>query len=254
MIRVHKTGHSIADTVADAVMAGLPDVDIDLDIVYGILRHSVFDTSKCWVHIDKGFYDAGHFEGKYRVSLMGTQQIGFWPEPIPHTMPLQPWRGFDPSKPVLVCPPTDAVAQFFGLAGTVWPYPPNSVLRHKGDPSKINFQDYNYVLTFNSSVGWQGIAAGIPCVSDPRFSMVGSYFKNIPLAELAEKQHIDRERMFGCMSACQLTLDEMRQGKLWPLIEKLLFMSVLMAAKPLPAMSANTPSSAEPSQKLTSNT
>lgn len=272
MIRVHKTGHQIADTVADAIIAsGIPDLNIDLDIVYGILRHDVFSKSKLWVNIDRGYWGANHFDGNYRVSLMGTQQTNFWPEPSQHTMPLHPWRGFDHSKPVLVCPVTPVVKKFFNSDdwdGSSYGKPENyiynyvetkefgrqkAVVRLKGDPSPINFQDYNYVLTFNSSVGWQAIAAGIPCVSDTTHSMVGSFFKNISLAELSKKQYIERARMFGCMESLQLTLQEMREGKLWPLIEKLISMWVMTAEKPLPLMSASTPLSEEPSQKLTFN-
>lgn len=273
-IAVWHTSHEIADTVADAIHEGL-NADIrytssrsdiqsialyDAHVAYGVLRGCdvVFkDAARCripYFHLDRGYTNPGHFYGNYRISLNGTQQVRFWPDPIAHTIPLQPWRGFDENKPVLVCPPTGVVAEFFGIAGKLWPYPSKSVLRHKGDQSKINFQDYNYVHTFNSSLGWQAIASGIPCVSDPTFSMVGSFFKNISLASLSEKQYLDRERLFGTMSSLQMTLKNMRDGKIWPLLSNLLSMSASIAANPPPLTWRHTPSENAPVQNPQSNT
>jgi hypothetical protein len=185
---VWKTGHEIADTVARAIGGNIYDTKdcnqniidaYDIHVGYGILRGmaDVFaraaKANKPYFNLDRGYINPGHFDGKYRISLNGTQQVGSWPDPIPHSMPLQPWRGFDENKPILVCPPTDVVAEFFNVYG--WRCV-DGVVRRKGNPNPINFQDYNYVCTFNSSVGWQAIAAGIPCISDTTFSMVGSFF------------------------------------------------------------------------------
>lgn len=271
-ICVWKTGHEIADTVADSVFEGLPhgaDIrptseedragDYDLNIGYGILRgmESVFRRSRNYIHLDRGYTNPGHYSGNYRVSLNGTQQVGFWPDPVPHDVELKKWRGFDVSKPVLVCPPTEVVKKFFSWPGfdehdersSLKRIYPNIVSRFKGDASPINFHDYNYVLTFNSGVGWQAIAAGIPCVSDSTYSMVGSFFKNIPLAELSEKQYIDREKMFGCMKACDLTLQAIREGNLWPLMQKLLYMSVSTQENQSPAKFVSIQSLKEQNQK-----
>jgi hypothetical protein len=262
-ICIWKTNHSIADTIADAIMEGMPDAelriagdeigDADVHIVYGILRHDVFKKAKNWICVDRGYFGADHFSGTYRISLNGTQQTGFWLPPIPHKVELLPWRGFDHSKPVLICPPTDAVRDFFSLSG--WPLniPENCIIRKKGDPSVINFQDYNYILTFNSSVGWQGIAAGIPCVSDPTYSMVGSFFKNISLANLAEAQYLDRVRLLGCMSTLQLTLSDMRQGKLWPIVSALMSGLVSTDEKPSAPKSPDIRYLNEPNPKQTFN-
>lgn len=268
-IAVWKTGHEIADTVAEAVAAGLPNADLvdfrkqyygmiedyDIHIGYGILR-GMDEVFKCaeahgipWFHLDRGYFNPGHFGGKYRVSLRGTQQTGNWPEGECR-VPMQRWRGFDESKQVLVVPPTDAVREFFnidkwdGFGSNYYAYGRKTpthysdwllfaisqrevkkmdfVIRRKGDTSALNFLDYNYVKTFNSSLGWQAIQAGVPCVSDPVHSMVGSWYSKIPLENLSEAQYADRHKLFVCMEALQLTLSEMREGKLWPLMEKLL--------------------------------
>lgn len=237
-IAVWKTGHEIADTVADACLAGLADSEDctippsykfnaigEVNVAYGILRGctELFRESdrlgKPWVHLDRGYFNPRHFDGKYRISLRGTQQTSNWPEGE-CTVPLAPWRGFDESKPVLVVPPTDPVFGFFNH--TYWWYPSGSVIRKKGFLDKVDFMDFNYVHTFNSSLGWQALQAGIPCVSDPTHSMVGSWYHNISLADLSEAQYADRNKLFGSMEQLQLTLTEIREGKLWPLMEKLL--------------------------------
>lgn len=232
-MRILRTGHPIADTIADSI----PDMPLDADIGYGILRGNaeVFKGSPCWFNIDRGYFHPGHFDGYYRVSLRGTQQTRFWPEPDYDRMralriDTKPWRGFDHSKPVLVVPPTKHVMQFFGLHHWKHPY---GVISTKGHAMDINFQDYSYIYTFNSSLGWQALMAGIPCISDTTHSIVGSYFNNLSLDQLAEAQYVDRERLFAIMSGLQLTLKEMREGKLWTLVE-MLYGLAGMTVRPLP--------------------
>jgi hypothetical protein len=251
-VAVWMTGHEIADTVADAAFTGVTQQcdpvmmtcangvylkpGTEANIAYGVLRGAgcVFAASeaqsKPWVHIDRGYWRPGHYDGYYRVSLNGTQQTSNWPEPdydrwCRLNIEVRPWRGLDESKPVLVCPPTAPVRQFFGYTGMDFGGPGDygsHVIRQKGDASPINFSDYNYVLTFNSSVGWQALAAGIPCVSDATHSIVGTFFGKKPLAQLAKAQYVGRERLFATMAGLQMTLEEMRQGKLWPVVSRLM--------------------------------
>lgn len=254
---IYKTGHQIADTVADACRASATEAILSnthqplgygTPVGYGILRgmDTVFKQARQYVHLDRGYWKPGHYDGYYRVSLNGTQQTKDWPEPDYDRwdalqIPLKPWRGHDHSKPVLVVPPTDAVAEYFKKKWA-WDqivarctdgisYPPDPVVRHKNDPNPINFDDYNSVLTFNSSLGWQAIAAGIPCMSDTTHSMIGSWYHNISLDDLSEAQYSDRRELFATMSGLQMTLDEIRQGKLWGLMSRLMSSSDLIAEK-----------------------
>ncbi len=250
---IWKTWHEIADTVAKAFNGPTFDTQqiseaaihgADCHIGYGILRGScdVFKAAENagvpWFNIDRGYFKPAHYDGYYRISMRGTQQTGFWPKPdykrlAKLELPIKEWRGFDYSKPVLVCPPTEHVQHFFKAA---FIYPKDCIIRLKGDPNPINFQDYNYVLTFNSSVGWQALQHGIPCVSDPRYSMVGSWFNNISLDDLAEKQYLGRNDLFATMAGMQFTLSEIEQGQAWGLIQNLISLSDTIAEKPLPAM------------------
>lgn len=277
-VAVYKTGHEIADTVANAIMVGLDNaslhdtssiVDSDCSIAYGILRgaEDVFRRSKLWFNLDRGYFHPSHYDGYYRISLQGTQQTRFWPDSDDSRLnalglDIKPWRGLDFSKPVLVCPPTDQVVKFFGLRKDKWlisviAHHPNYVIRQKGDQSPINFQDYNYVHTFNSSVGWQALMAGIPCVSDPTHSMAASWFYTkygkLSLDELAQKQLDDRYKLFTAMSNLQLTLDEIKQGKLWPLMISMCSLGST-TGRPLPVMSAPTASSSGLNQRFQSGT
>jgi len=291
---VWKTGHEIADTVAQEIMRSQSgaahsyrdlrhtecvDVrDHDTHIAYGILRGTADVFRECerlgkpYIHLDRGYFHPGHYDGYYRVSLRGTQQTGHWLEPdyerlAKLALDIKPWRGFDHSKPVLVCPPTREVSDFFypGEHGERYTWEkhnfewhiqerhkgPGYVWRPKGTATPINFDDYSHVLTFNSSVGWQALAAGIPCVSDPKHSIVGAWFNHFTTDDLAEAQYSERERLFATMAKLQMTLSEIRDGKLWALIQELLSRSksslASMNANPTAPTSPPTASSAAPS-------
>lgn len=277
-IAVWKTGHEIADMVADAVAEGswragqsaglynTIDKDIhtpiirheDISLAYGILRGTAEIFKECarldkpWFNIDRGYFSPSHYDGYYRLSLRGTQQTTGLDKLAPDYdrlralgVEMKPWRGFDPSKPVLVCPPTEHVQQFFRLDpavywdmkwhGSAWKDTLCNgwVLRNKGDTKPLNLNDYSYVLTFNSSVGWQALAAGIPCVSDPEHSIVGAWFKDTKLIDdLSKAQETEREKLFGVMANLQLTLDEMRSGRIWQLVNLLMSTSVTIPEKP----------------------
>ncbi len=276
-VAVWRTGHEIADTVADAVGHGLKISPIethgfseqaglcDVNIGYGILRgmEDVFKTSDrfgvSWLNIDRGYINPHHYDGYYRVSLCGTQQTTGLDRLKPDYdrlkapgVEFKPWRGLDESKPVLVIPPTDYVTQFFKLPkwlpSCVIHTDRKYVVRTKADASPINFDDYSHVVTFNSSIGWQAIAAGIPCISDPTHSFVGAYYKQLLggnhniMDNCAKAQQFTRHELFGCMASLQLTLDEMRAGKIWELMTRLMSSSDMIAEKPSALTSQPTPS------------
>ena len=238
-IAVWRTGHEIADTVAYAIAEGacihtdkLNDDFIkqfDVHIGYGILRgmDKVFracgKADKPWFNIDRGYWKPGHFDGYYRVSLCGTQQTSDWPDPDwgrwkSLGLEIEPMAVRDGYT--LVCPPTDAVETFFGFPknmnvpyGTLKP-DHKYMLRPKGTKDPIDWDSVGKVITFNSSVGWEALRRGIPVVSDPTHSIVGAW----QVRHGTDK----REELFATMAALQLTIDEMRQGKLLPLLKKLL--------------------------------
>lgn len=247
-ICVWRTGHEIADTVAEAVCAGIPKADLnlvlacpenihlcikkyDVHIGYGILRGMADVFSACdkhnkpWFNVDRGYWHPSHYDGYYRISLGGTQQTGTWPASdwkrwealqIPICKPQDRSKNWYD----LYCPPTDYVASFFNEGNWLGLHV-NAVRDYRirmKDPNNYaldrDLRSCSQVITFNSSVGWEALRRGIPVESDPVHSIVGAW--------QAVHGTDKREELFATMAGLQLTLDEMRGGKLMPLLEKLL--------------------------------
>lgn len=212
-IAVWRTGHPIADTVAEAILVWLRTTphgiynnhtsclikengqlsqsieNADIHIGYGILRgmdkvfHECQKRNKPFILLDRGHWKPGHYDGYYRVSLNGTQQT----------------FGFDKLKPDyarwdalgievgqvkpetlnrLVCPPTEYVGRFF--KADPWFIGATNEIdlwRPKNcDRQLQNDLDWcGQVITFNSSVGWEALRQGIPVISDPEHSIVGAF-------------------------------------------------------------------------------
>lgn len=259
-ICVWRTGHEIADTVAESVRLGffpyddcfvqvLPTLDYctpedaaeyDIHIGYGILRgmDNVFracqKAGKPFFHIDKGYWKPGHYDGYYRISLNGTQQTtgldklepdyARW-DALGIEIFNRPYH--DSNCEVMMCPPTDHVANFFGVDSMEWaeavrPKTGTWFFREKGCDRNLDkdFDECQEVITFNSSVGWEALRQGIPVVSDAEHSIVGSWQK------LVDKSiHDDleaRRKLLAIQASLQLTLTEIKSGLLWPLIQRLL--------------------------------
>lgn len=237
-LAIWRTGHQIADTVGshfindsthevfwptigDSTFDTMKRVN-DAHIAYGILRGTsdIFSNVENWFNIDRGYFNPGHFNGYYRISYKGTQAK--WHNGIPQSdefVVLEDWKNNDNGH-ILNCPPTNEVMRFFGLDG--WWYPKGKI-RIKGDTSPIEWSSIRGVRTFNSSVGWQALQRGIPCISDTEHSIVGSYYKH-ELDKLGldynfeNVMKIPREPLFRAMKAHQFTLKEIREGQAWTLI------------------------------------
>lgn len=256
-VAVWRTGHEIADTVAEAVSDGLEISkarifdgnygeleSFDAHIAYGILRGTdkIFRwceaNGKPWFNIDKGYFKPGHYDGYYRVSLRGTQQT-FGLDKLEPDYERWDRLGIEvlPHKKVYgrptVCPPTDHVERFFNKkwSGESLPFGGLGLWRYKGcdRPLDEDLSSCTELITFNSSVGWEALRQGIPVVSDPNHSIVGAYQKLV--AKEINMDYDARRKLFGIMSSLQLTLDEIRAGKLWPLMSRLLSTSVTTDAK-----------------------
>ncbi len=290
-IAIWKTGHEIADAVADALKGGcydkevssilydgIGDADItrgieahDVHIGYGILRGTgdIFrrcdSLNKPWFNLDRGYFGPGHYGGYYRISLCGTQQTTGLDKLEPDYESLDrlrivfpdPYR-INSEAHTLIVPPTDYVRSFFDL-GRWEEYAldnfPNSKIRvrHKGGVRTLDDDLTNClrVVTFNSSIGWEALRRGIPVYSDSNHSIIGAYQK---LRKTDDRPlHLDlkaRRELFAIMSGLQMTLEEIRSGKICTLMEKLLslFPSSLagIPGNQLPATLHPTPSSAEP--------
>lgn len=252
------TGHPIADAVAAAVYVGstrsdcnaFPALDtryhldrvddFDVHIGYGVLRgmDTVFKAcrakGKPFLCLDRGYWKPGHYDGFYRVSLNGTQQTSFdglepdyerWDALGIEVLSTDIEERYNLlSSYSLHCPPTQDVANFFGLSLPHWCQVHEiNLIRTKGTdrPLQDDLDGCYQVRTFNSSVGWEALRQGIPVISDPQHSAVGAYQKkklDIDLSTSLDK----RREFFALLASLQLTLAEIRSGQLWPLVTSLI--------------------------------
>lgn len=250
-IAIWHTGHQIADIVSQAVFDGLnakadryhsslatkARLDLyDAHIGYGILRGmadvylEARGAGKPFLCLDNGYWKPGHYDGYYRISLNGTQQTTGLDKLEPDYerwdalgLPILTRQLHEADGRVLICPPTSHVIDFFSIKSREITPHPKLIIRTKesGGTLQKDLDKCCMVRTFNSSVGWEALRQGIPVISDPNHSFVGAYQKQVD--KLPSLMDIDaRRRMFAIMASLQLTLEEIRQGKLWPLIQKLL--------------------------------
>lgn len=230
-IAVWFTGHAICDTVAKSLVKGFHAdlhhastvsddlvASYDCHIAYGILRGAanVFKTAtrlgKPWFNVDLGYFNSGHYEGAYRISGRGTQARWLGSK---HSL------GIVQDTLTLIAPPTPDVCQFFGVDAANWLHAnltQNCMVKFKSDGAEIPWNEIGLVKTFNSSLGWQALKRGIPCVSDSNHSVIGSYYKYIDTNK--EIVNINAEPLFTFMEENQFTLKQIENGLAWPLIKR----------------------------------
>jgi len=216
-MRLYKTGHPIADTISD-IIGELPDDDYA--IAYGILRGSAeyLRDHRHWFEIDRGFYGASHYDGMYRLSYRGTQPIYDDEFSIPgnHSIGLSDWRNTDGY--ILICPPTTYVSDFFSIDLSAWLFKaisqagPYYKIRYKGDQSPIQWDEIGKLITFNSTLGYEALIRGIPVISDPDHSTIGSYTKFINSID-----NYNRQPIIDFIANHQFKLHE--KDKIWNLIK-----------------------------------
>lgn len=276
-VAVWKTGHEIADTVAEAVYNGIEKyffdnglpreggfmsclldannledlggparILADVHIAYGILRGTepIFRGADKWLHIDKGYLGANHFDGNYRISFKGTQQtLGLdklepdyeW---VKKNIQFEEWKNKKDGY-VLICPPSSYVCEFFQISGAAWMvkaigkvFGQKTEIRTKDIQSPIDWENCKQVITFNSTVGLEALRRGIPVISDPDHSFIGAWFKKYPIDELSEAQYNERHKLFATIPRLQFTLEEAREGKVWQIIQNLISISDMTAERP----------------------
>lgn len=230
-MRLHKTGHPIADTVSDLI-GELPDEEYR--ICYGILRHRSFEWDGHWFEVDKGFWGANHYSGMYRLSYRGTQPRYCSKGPHKaHGLVLAPWR--NSGSHALICPPTGHVSEFFHIDPVSWLFSAirqcdKYIIRHKGDSANIDWDSISKVITFNSTIAIEAICRGIPVISDHIHSTVGSYTSFINSVD-----NYSRNELLSFISAHQFTLDDTKS--IWNLIQYYLSLSDTTAEKQFAQMS-----------------
>lgn len=270
-IAVWETDHPISQTVSKSLAKGfnadlLSTRDIsparineyDAHIAYGILRGTadVFrlcdQLNKPWFNVDKGYFGPSHYDGFYRLSCSGTQLK--WHDGIPaeRVDSLTPTRDVWFSDfPILICPPSHYVCSWLGINDGDWIHEQQQKIRslkygdlfdvkirYKEEREPLDLSTYRAVMTFNSSVGWQALMAGLPVLSDTTYSAIGSYYATKCIDNwLTDMADIPYGPLIGAMKAHQFTLAEFESGKAWPILEHYLRSSDTTPAKLFAQMS-----------------
>lgn len=247
-ITIWVTEHPYSQRVMSSLKLGLKDDAVlatpiqysddtinatDVHIGYGILRgmadvyRRIDALGKHWFNIDLGYFGARHFDGQYRIAYQATQNT-FDARIQSETCPdMDPWR--DGGQFALICPPTESSAAFFNVDEAAWLERATAhatqlgltpKIRRKGDAEHLDdaFATAGAVLTFNSSVAWKALQLGIPAFSDAQHSTVGSWHGSIQTMD--ELKKLNRESLFRFMCANQLSLLDIQQGKLLPMLKR----------------------------------
>lgn len=232
-IAVWETSHEISQTVSRSLAKGFNATllntadctaeriaEYDCHIAYGILRGTsdVFRhaDAQClpWFNADRGYFSPAHYDGYYRLSFRGTQAKWHIDGPKrQHSLELEPWQ--TKLGRVMICPPTEHVRQFYKypyqFAASYDSHKYNGhFYRFKGDASPIDWNEIAHVITFNSSLGWEALRRGIPVISDPLHSVVGSYQATKSIDTW------DRDELFNFMAGHDFTLPELERGQALP--------------------------------------
>lgn len=207
----------------------------DVHIGYGVRRRmaevyrDIAAVGRHWFNIDLGYFGAAHFDGQYRIAYKGTQNA-FDKQVQSESCPeYAEWK--TGGAYALICPPTESAADFFNINQPAWLERAQQravhlslipKIRRKDDPEKLEdaFATSGAVITFNSSVAWKALQLGIPAFSDVAHSTVGSWHG---LAQTLEDiKSLSREQLFRFMCANQLSLLDMQQGRLLPILKRLI--------------------------------
>lgn len=250
MSAIYFTGHEIADRVAQSFhKLGYIPYDLrntkhpcerqNTHIAYGILRGTseIFKTAKLrkerFIFVDKGFLKSGHYDGYYRLGVNSFQQPyevhAFGLERLENILGGE--KIFSPIKKgdyILVCPPTEAVANFYNLGSTrIWLQNTLAdIVDHTDRPIKVRFKsDANpllddlsksyCVVTHSSSVAWQAARHGIPAITDKACIMHN--WNELKLSDIESNLKMqvlesDVVKLLSFMSAYQFTLKEIESG------------------------------------------
>lgn len=203
-------------------------------VVYGILRGCGEVIRQCeWVnrdfyHIDHGYFSRGHYDGYYRVTKNGLQCDGYGKSDGARwrrlNLPLRPWKRT--GRHIVICPISKMVAEFLGIDHEKWLDTVISelslhtdrpvIVKHKdGTPLSEALKDAWCLVTHSSNAAVDAIRSGVPSITlgDSACNPVSWDFESIEAPWWP-----DREQWVEALSDNQFTIEEMRSGKAWSLL------------------------------------
>lgn len=244
-MKIYATDHQHSQVICRAFHEGCggPIVSVgvsanDDSLVYGILRGCddvMADTvrnGRDFYHVDHGYFGRGHYDGYYRITKNNTQKIV---RDVP-VFPDDRWRSLNikvaPWKRegdiVAVVPPTRTFAAYAGLDVAHW----TSVVkcevgrttgkqvvvctkadRSFGEVLKLAFA----TVVYNSNAAIDSLVAGVPVVAlGPSAARPVAW----TFDDLADPYYPDREPLFRMLAYHQFSLNEMRNGTAWRVINE----------------------------------
>ncbi len=206
--------------------------------MYGILRGTGEILKQCeWVqrdyyYLDHGYFKAGHYNGFYRVTKNGRQAD--LPDEREYRypddrfrklgLPLAGWR--KSGRHIVVIPLTGAVANFYGINPDQWLRTVTTelsrhtsrpiVVKPKGDGDiRDSLKDCWALVTHSSNSAVDAIADGVPSVvlGESACEAVSWTFE-----DLEKPWWPERECWVNALAYHQFTLDEMRNGTAWKIL------------------------------------
>jgi hypothetical protein len=207
--------------------------------MYGCLRGLLLTLKQAraegrtWWYMDNGYFRPGHFHGYYRVTRNALQHDGTgnasserWER---HGLDIQPWRK---GRHVLVCPPSQKFGALFGFNAVAWLQTTlNTLRRHtdrpirvrmkKGNPVSLaeDLKDCHAVVAHSSNAAVEALLAGVPvfCTAPcAAYRMGRADLSKIEMPVYPE----DREPWAWNLADHQFTLEEMRSGLCWEMLQE----------------------------------
>jgi len=242
------TGHFLSNEVIKEVAKGTrypiknSELHIDRDSIpkdmteaigYGVLRGNKDIYQYCndnnipWWNVDKGYFKHNHYKGYYRVSKNALQPKYIEGAPSNRFdslhIDIKPWQ--DNDGHILVCPPTAAMEDFFGMQPGEYCQSIQKKLellterpvkvRNKGAGKPLLWDLFNCycVVTFNSNVAVEALTEGIPAITSKKH--VVRSWNDASLSDIGNKDKLmeaDRRELFNFLAYNQFTLEEYAKG------------------------------------------
>ena len=203
-------------------------------LLYGVLRgcsdviHYNFKNGHDYLHIDRGYIKPHHFSGYYRISLNDTQ-AHYKDVALPSerakklNVTIRDWQDNENGL-VLILPPTEAMAIFYGIDMKKWL--DTTIKKLNGRPYKVRTKEDHVsleddlktakcVITFNSNAALDAVLFGVPAIVTSQHSVVrdwnGLTMNNVE--DCYDKSvDLDRNKLLNFVAYHQFTLDEIEKG------------------------------------------
>jgi hypothetical protein len=270
MIYLSKTNRELTEKYINFAHKGLPNSvklspddiikteDCDKVILFGILRGTnlVYKWAEAnkidFYYIDRPYWGDTRKDPFY-VKIVKNNHLKNWQENKPDdrykkSFPweIKPWQKI--GREIVVCPPSNAVAEFFGAKD--WLDKTLKILRANTDrPIKIRNKGYNplvgynkqghlivngkdntppsepivwdnvhAIVTYNSNITLEATSRGIPCFTDIHNACAP--ISETDFTKIETPVYPDREPCYHSLAYGQFTAEEMSNGYAWKVLDE----------------------------------